>query len=128
MNIPAMVSGWLLAVAFMSLWVQSERDHAAEIEACNTRIESAARERERKARQAVQEAFERERVRLSRLAKAHENARSALAERVRELEHEPERVRTVIREVPRETEAGNCLDVPVPQRVLDSLRDNAGGS
>ena len=123
MNIGVTVGGYVASVILLGLWIDAERDHAAEIEKCNTKIEAAARERERLAREAERDAARDEIAKLNRIAASQAKAREIVTAALREAENRAPVVRTVIREVPRETEAAACLDLAMPAAVLDSVRD-----
>lgn len=108
-----------IAVLFW-LWIDTEKELAAEIERCNTDKLQSALEQERIARNALVNAnAERVRQLEEQASRAIQARNIAEAARI-EAEARPERVRTVIREVASED---GCVDSRVPERLAQCLRD-----
>ncbi len=94
-----------------------------EITRCNADKLVSVAQAEKLAREATEEAAQAKIAQYARIAKSQQKAREIVAEALREAEARGPEIRTVIREVPRETVAQQCLDLPVPAAVINSLRD-----
>lgn len=112
--------GYVLAAMMFWLLIDAKQDLAAEIESCNTRAETAAREATEAATEARIAAYERQLDEAEELRQHEVRARQIAVKAATEAQNRPERVRTVIREVASENA---CIDTAVPAAVLDSLRD-----
>ena len=114
-------AGWPLAALVFWLWLGARDDLAAEVERCNAdKLESIANA-EAITRSALENAHSEQLAELARQVAAAERAR-AIADRARvEAEERPIETRTIIREVA-SADPESCLNQPVPDSVIDSLR------
>lgn len=122
MNLGWTVSGWGAAIILGWLWLETRDNLATEIERCNTSKVSAIAEASQMAREAEREAAQDEIVRLEAIAASQSKAREIVAQALRESEARGPVVREVVRNVPRSELAAQCLDLPVPAAVFDSVR------
>lgn len=117
-------AGYAAAGALLWLFIGAKADLAAEVEACNTRAETAAREAVEATKEAQIAAYERQIAEISLLHRKEADARLIAEQAAREAQNAPERVRTIVKELKVENA---CLDSIVPDPILDSLREGAGG-
>ena len=119
-----LIAGYVAAGIFCALWLGARDNLAAEVEACNTRAEKAAREAIEATKEAQISAYERQIRQIELLAQNEREARILAEKAAQEAQSRPERVRTVVREVASENV---CIDTVVPDAVLDSLCTGTSG-
>jgi hypothetical protein len=114
------IGGYLLAAVCVLGYLNLRDDLAAQREACNRAVEASAREAEKVTREAAKAAFEARLAQKDAQLVSERKARE-IADLARQAaESRPERVKEVIRS---EIDLDACLGAPVPESVLDGLRE-----
>lgn len=113
-------AGYAAAGVLLWLFIGAKADLAAEVEACNTRAEKAAREAVEATKGAQISAYERQIRQIELLAQNEREARILAEKAAQEAQSRPERVRTVVKTESLDPES--CLNEAVSDAILESLR------
>ena len=121
--------GWPIAAMLFWFWIGAKENLAAEVERCNADKLSAIAEAEQVAREATQRAAQQRISMLERQAERERKAREIAAQTASDAESRARGAQQTIRELmaraPQESDIDpkDCLNVPVPGDIIDSLRD-----
>ena len=114
-----MIGGYAAAAVLFWLWLGARDDLASQIKQCNTQKITAVAEAERITREALQDASQAREEALAQRLRQVEIARQRATEAAEQAMNRPVEVREVIQRV---TDPQSCLNQPVPDDVIVTLR------
>lgn len=112
--------GYAAALVLGALYLNAHGQLSSQVKSCNAEKEAAVAAAKALVKDQEMLALEEEMRELERRLENETKAREMAAAAAEAAAQTPERVRTIIREVASDT---NCLLEPVPDRVINGLRD-----